>query len=173
MRTLRSAGVLFLLVLLQAAPGRADLVFSISPTSSSVAPGGTINFLGTVINTGPGDLNLDSIASVFVPDLDRTEDFTPFFTNFYWGTVGPLGDGSAIIDSPIYDLLVNPTAAPGVYTGFLTIYDESSNELATQSFTVAVTPEPGEFVLYGVGIAGLLVWKRRRRVGEILTARTA
>ena len=80
-----------------------------------------------------------------------------------------LTPGSSIVDSPIYDLTVNPTALQGEYSGTLSIFDPSNVLLATTSFTVTVTPEPGEFLLYGAGLVGLVVWNRRRRAAAMVS----
>jgi hypothetical protein len=165
MRTRLLFGAIPLILAAWVHPCRADIIFDLSPASSTVSQGSLIRFFADVINTG-ADVTLDSLSATFIPDLDRTEDFTPFFNNFF----GPLPSGTSIPASgpqlEIYDLTVNLTATPGVYSGLLTLNDPDGIALADQTFTVTVTalPEPGEFVLYGAGLVGLIVWKRRQRL---------
>lgn len=164
MKKLLIVGLLFALFVSRSGLCLADLVFTLTPTNASGAPGDIIHFFGSVLNTGP-DVNLASLSSTYVPALDASEDFTPFFTNF----AGTLASGGFIDNLAIYDLTINNTAAPGEYSGSLTINDELGNPITggTALFTVSVTPEPAEFLLYGAGLAGLVVWKRKRRKDSI------
>src|SRR2546421_5014553 len=114
----RVCGLLAVLVALagMGAATAQSVVFNLTPSLSTVHPGDLIQFFADVTNPGPGDVTLDSLTSTFLPDLDRDEDFTPFFTNF----AGLLAAGNSIPSSgpqlEIYDLRVLTTALLGDYS---------------------------------------------------------
>ena len=58
----------------------ADLLFNLSPATLSTTPGGTVEFTGSLINTGAADVFLNGDLSVFLYST-LTLDDSPFFAS--------------------------------------------------------------------------------------------
>ena len=171
MRKLLSGGIFLALLISVRGQCRADILFDLTPSVVTVNPGGVVHFFATVSNLDlVTSADLAQISSTIVPALDDSEDPTPFFNNF----APSLAAGATIDNQAIYDITVNPTATAGTYDGSLTISDSGGTALTggVAHFTLTVTPEPAEFVLYGLGVIGIMVWKGRRRAGVGMVSRS-
>lgn len=133
----------------------ADAVLTFTSPTLTITPGGTIEFDGTLTNTGTDDLYLNSDAfSLLFPDL--TFDDSPFI----FGAPLSLSPGDSYI-GPFIDVTADATIASGSYICTYTILggaDSSTfDDIATEDFTVDVgststTPEPNPFLLIATGM---------------------
>jgi hypothetical protein len=143
---------------------RADAVLTFTSPTLTVTPGGTVEFDGTLTNTGIDDLYLNSAAidSLF-PDL--TVDDSPFFAD------SPLflspGDSYT---GHFFDVTADAATLPGSYDGAYTIQggadSETFDDIATANFTVDVSspvPEPNPLILIATGLAMIALVGVRRR----------
>src|ERR1035437_7396796 len=114
---------------------RADLIFNLTPPMLSAPPSGTVEFTGTLTNTGIADVFLNGDVSV-LPYLTLMLDDSPFFAN----SPLSLAAGGGLYSGPFFDVIVDPGAVPGTYTGSFTIQggaDSSTfNNLASQNFQI-------------------------------------
>jgi hypothetical protein len=157
---------LALLAILPAVAQAGPVTLSITP-SGSVTAGSTLSIFGTITNTSAPTVFLNSIAANLVspPSAAFTVDTSPFFTFVPVSLTGGANSGSV----NLFDILVGPGAAPGVYTFTTTLLGgidgDADNTLATKDFTitVAAVPEPASMLLLGSGLAGVAVLRRRRR----------
>ncbi|MGD0859512.1 MAG: PEP-CTERM sorting domain-containing protein [Terracidiphilus sp.] len=149
-----------------AGAARADAILDLTPPTLDTAAGGTVEFAGTLTNTGDADLYLNGDV-VILPYPDLTVDDSPFFNN------SPLflspGDGYT---GPFIDVTVDPATPSGSYSGSYTIQGGTDpnafDNLATAGFTVNVgevtaTPEPNTTLLIASGLAALAGGLRKRR----------
>jgi hypothetical protein len=155
-----------LATLLLPAPAWADqlgLNFSLADPQQFVVPPGTLTFVATVsaplTNTGDVYLNSDSTTV----DYPLTLDDTPFFNNFPL-SLAPGGSFTGVL----FDITVPDYADIGTtYNGYFEIDggpDSSTLDyLASTTFTVTATPEPGTVILLLAGFAVLAVAFRRRQ----------
>jgi hypothetical protein len=144
---------------------RADVIFDLTPPMLSTAAGTTIEFTGTLTNTGSSEVFLNGDFSVLLFSSLKLDDL-PFFAN----SPLSLAAGGGLYSGPFFDVIVDPVAVPGTYTGSFTIQggaDSSTfNNLASQNFQVTVVsavPEPGTLVLFGSGL--MMVMRRRSAKG--------
>jgi len=154
---------LIALTALAVAGARADINITFDNAAQSGLPGATLQFFGTIDNTGFNTvfLNADSL------NLAGGSDFTTndlFFTNApisvaAGGSSGDIELFDVTISNPFVDTL---TTYNGTYTLIGGIDGGAQDVLAEASFSVSVTPEPGYFALLGVGVA-LMGWLHRRR----------
>ncbi len=173
--------LIFLLLPLLAAPAFGDLIFTLDPAIESGMPGDTdpfgVVFDGTLTDTDMSGnlLFLNDIDVTFTPPADSYLSADP---NFFFNNVPGVLDGTGnnadpSYTGPIFEVDIAPDTPPGAYgsplTTDLTITilgggDPSAlNSLATQSFEVDVTPEPGVAGLTIAGLLGLGILNRRRR----------
>lgn len=166
--------ILMTVLVLPGVPARAQaLTFDLSPSTATVNPGDLVRFFARVSNPGPSDVMLDSLSLTFLPDLERDEDFTPFFDNF----AGTIAAGASIpasgADLAIFDLTILPNAAPGTYDGVVTLNDPNGATLAESTFSITVTsvgvgavPEGNSAVLFLVGalVCSCLLIRDRKKV---------
>ena len=144
---------------------RGDVIFNLTPSALTTSPGGTVEFTGTLTNTGSTDVFLNGDSAGGLPPI-LTLDDSPFFGNaplFLTGTGG-------FYSGPFFDVMVVPAALPGIYSGgsFTIQGGADSNTfdgLASQNFQVTVTspssiPEPGSFVLVATAFAIILFARR-------------
>jgi hypothetical protein len=179
MRLFRAA----LFFALCSAPLWADgLTFTLDTSVETVSPGpaqDTVLFSGTLTDTDTANTcdseNVDCLYLDFISfSFDQPNaPLTPELAEWIANVPGSLSDdsipGSADYTGVIFGMTIAPNAAPGVYTGTVTIsggYDDPNppsldTPLATTDFTVVVTPEPRDFGLVVLGIAGIVLAKRR------------
>lgn len=143
-----------LLLLLQAAPAKAGLIFSLDVPVVFGTSGTEVDVTGSLLNpdTDPVFLNT-AFGSLFSPDLDFD------YTNYFAVVPRVLNSGDSY-SGPIFAIIFGSAAQPGDYSGSFTIQGgvdgEAFDDLATQNFqvTVASVPEPATL---GLQLAALLV----------------
>jgi hypothetical protein len=144
---------------------RADATLTFSASTMSLAAGGTVEFDGTLTNTG-GDLlylNGDQFSLLY---SDLSVDDSPFIFD------GPLSlsPGNSWVGAFI-DVTADDSISDGSYSGSYTILGGTDpnafDNLATADFTVNVgevtaTPEPNAFLLLATGVMLLAVSSLRK-----------
>jgi hypothetical protein len=155
-RKTRSGIVALVFALASVGAAHADAVLSFTAPTLNIAAGGTVEFDGTLTNTGTEDLYLNGDVIILnYPDL--TDDDSPFFAD------SPLflspGDSYT---GPFIDVTADATIASGSYDGSYTIQGgadpETFDDIATENFTVdvgssSITPEPNSLLLLATGLA--------------------
>ena len=157
---------LIALTALVVAAAQADINITLDNAAQSGVPGSTLQFFGTISNTGSDTvfLNSDSL------NLAGGSDFTTndlFFTNVPVLVAANSSSGDielfdATVSNPFADTL---TTYNGTYTVIGGVDGGAQDVLAEAAFSVNVTnatPEPGYFALLGIGLA-LMTWLHRRR----------
>jgi hypothetical protein len=112
----------------------------------------------------------DGLAGNYLsPDPTGQSASTPnsFFFNttpgFFTGDGNPTDD---LYTGPIFEIFISPDTPLGNYTGTINILGGASpftdlNVLASETFTVVVSPEPGAMALLCAGLLALAGWRRR------------
>lgn len=149
-------GILALIIgMASAGAAHADAILTFTPSSLTIAPGGTVEFVGTLTNTGTADLYLNGDGIIFFyPDL--TYDDSPFFAD------SPLflSPGDSYI-GPFIDVSADLATTSGIYNGTYIVQggaDSSTfDDIASEDFTVDVgststTPEPNPFLFLATGM---------------------
>ncbi len=146
---------------------RADVMFNLTPAMLNAAPGGTVEFTGTLTNAGAVDVFLNGDLSVF-PYLTLTLDDSPFFANAPLSLSADGGEYSG----PLFDVTISPVALPGPYSGSFIIQGGSDSNtfdtLASQDFQVTVntsSPEPNTLFLVTIALTGVFLARRRAEAG--------
>jgi hypothetical protein len=149
-----------------ASPALADtLDLSFTNPSLTGSAGETLTFNATALapssNAAPVYLNGDNIT--FSLPAATTDD-SPFLFNFPFS----LNPGDSFTGD-VFTLPLSSTLAPGIYTGSFEILggsDGSAYEVLSstnfQASVIAATPEPDSLLLFGIGVALLAVYTRRR-----------
>jgi hypothetical protein len=139
---LKSFILLSALALLTAAPVRADLTLSMTPSAQSGLVNNEIFLIGTLTNTSlTTNLFLNSLQITLTGAATNylTADTNAFFAN----VPGILQSGENYNDA-VFAVAVNASAHPGSFSGTVTIQGGadvfSTNNLATQAFQVSVPP---------------------------------
>jgi hypothetical protein len=147
-----------IVALLLPVPASASIILNLSLASPVQfdAPGGPLlSFIGTIstpiTNTGTVFLNGDS-ANV---DFPLTLDDSAFFNN------APVSmNPGQTYTGDLFDITVPTIAVPGTtYNGFFAITGNAGDTLASVTFTVTATPEPGTVILL---LSGFLALARSR-----------
>ena len=145
---------------------RADINIAFDDPNQIGAAGQTLNFFGTITNTdSPGSqpvyLNIDSLNF----GLNSATVVDNFFTNVPFS----LAAGASSGDFDLFDVTLG-SAPSGTYSGTYGLLGgmdggtlTAQDNLAQASFSVSVTPEPGYFVLLGIGLVSMYWLQRRRR----------
>jgi len=142
-----------------ASAARADAMLTFTSPTLTTAPGGTVEFDGTLTNTGEVEIYLNSDSFILMyPGL--SVDDSPFLFD------SPLfllpGDSYS---GPFIDVTADAGMSPGSYEGMFTIQGgpdpDSFDDLASEDFTLEVestsaTPEPSSILLFGAGLAMLV-----------------
>ncbi len=149
----------------------ADVVINFMPSTLAIAPGGTIEFTGTLTNNGADDVFLNG-DFVLLPFPDLTVDDSPFFAN------SPLSLApGASYNGPFIDVTADLTILSGVYDGSYTVQggvdSNAFDNLAVEDFSVDVgsaasVPEPNYYPVSAAGLL-LIVALTRRRSKSILS----
>jgi hypothetical protein len=153
---------------LTATGAKAQVTFTLDdPTVTGVAPGSTVPFTGTIFN-GTG-------LPVFVVDWAANSPFlfdAPGTVALVGTAIAPGGSASATL----FSVLVDPSAPPGTYTGFLLLdvgreYPPTGRvQTLSANFSVSVgvsaVPEPATLSLLAAGAGVLAVVRRRRRAAR-------
>jgi hypothetical protein len=149
---LRTSILALIIAVASAGAARADAVLTFTPSTLSVVAGGTVEFTGTLTNTGDTDLYLNS-DSFILPFADLTVDDSPFF--FDGPTFLLAGDS---FTGAFIDVTADATILSGSYSGTFTIQggaDSSTfDDIASVDYTVDVgspVPEPNSFLLMAAG----------------------
>lgn len=135
----------------------ADAVLNLVPATLSATASGTVEFDGTIINTGTADLYLNGdVVILNFPDLTVDDSI------FYIDAPLFLSAGDSYIGA-FFDVSADATILPGSYSGTYTVLGGSDadtlDNIATANFTVdfgsetSVTPEPTPFLLLATGLA--------------------
>lgn len=153
------ANILALTIVACSVPwAHAGVIFNLTPTTLSTVPGGTIEFIGTLTNSGAADVFLNGDVSI-LPNTLLTLDDSPFFINsplFLMPSQSYVG--------PFFDVAADAGALSGIYSGSFTIQggadSNTFDNLASQSFTVNVissVPEPNYSMLSAFALAMIVV----------------
>ena len=165
---MRVSGILISLIfaIVSAGTARADAVLTFTPNTLQITPGGTVEFDGTLANTGTTAIYLNNdVFSFLSPDL--TIDDSPFIFE------GPssLAAGDSFTGAFI-DVTADAATLSGSYSGTYTIQGgadgDTFDDIATADFTLdagstSITPEPNPFLFLATGIMILAVAGLRRR----------
>jgi len=156
---------IFTLTIAMASVGvaRADAILTFTPSTLSVAAGGTVEFDGTLTNTGTYDLYLNG-DSVDLEYSNLTVDDSPFiFSGPLYLAAGDSFTGAFI------DVTADAATPAGSYSGTYTIQGgadaDSLDDIATTDFTLDVgppIPEPNSFLLLATSMAILVVVRLTR-----------
>lgn len=181
-------------LVLIAAPASAQLTLNLTPADQFGSPGDTLYFSGTLSNPTADIVYLNGYR--FDLGAPVQADLSPFtsgapFTLDPAGTVDMNGTPTDSYSGGLFDLMINPDAAPGTYYGTFAVLggadDLASNDLTfdptidpntgdplhNERFSVTVLPsatqpipELSSTVSFGtllmLGSLGLLVAKRHR-----------
>lgn len=156
---------LIALTALAALGASADIDITFDNAAQSGSPGQTLNFFGTITNTGASTVFLNGDSYNFAL-TDAT-----FSDNFFANVPVSLAAGASSGDIDLFDVTIaNPETLPlGTYSGTYGLFggvDENAEDnLAQASFSVNVTPEPGYFALLAIGLVSM-VWLHRRRASR-------
>ena len=165
---------LLLAGLIAAPAAHAQLSFTLLPGSQSGIGGDVLHFTGTLSNPSTTDtINLNSDSATFTaPGL--TLDDSPFFNNAP-PTLTPKGSGGEAYSGGFFDIAIDPSAAPGTYSGIFNILGGPNagdlNVIASQNFTVTVQsapiPEASTTASFGLllafGLGGMVVAAKRKK----------
>ena len=157
--------ILFLATLGTAAAKADSLSITFDQPNQDVVAGQTVEFFGTITNTGSDTLFLNS------------DDLSPLPSSFsvtdqFFSTVPvSLAPGTSAGDIELFDVTVNdPLLDPlGTYTGVYTLVGgtdgNAQDNLATAGFSVSPVPEPSTItlVLGGISAAWLPISRRLRK----------
>src|ERR1700692_3140296 len=143
---------------------RANVTLDLTPSTLSTFPGGSIEFIGTLTNTGTTNVFLNGDVSI-LPYTSLTLDDSPFFIN----SPSFLLPGETYV-GPFFDVLANTTALSGSCSGsFTTQGGADSNtfdNLAAQKFTVnvvSIVAEPNFSTLLGIALTVIVAGPCIRR----------
>jgi hypothetical protein len=144
---------------------RADAILTFTPSTLDTVAGGTVEFDGTITNTGDADLYLNGDSfSLPYPDLSIDD------SAFIFGAPLFLSPGDSYI-GPFIDVTADGSILSGSYSGTYTIQggadSNTFDDIATEDFTVIIdsitpTPEPTPVLLLATGLMMLAVVSLRR-----------
>jgi hypothetical protein len=145
-----------------------DLILTITPDSLSATPGGTIEFTGTLMNTGGSELFLNGDLSE-LGYSGLTVDDSPFFSD------APLSlDPDGSYTGPLFDVVVSSGTPAGTYAGSFTVQGGTDanavSNLATQNFQVNVgaVPEPRSVGFILIGMSTIVFLSRKRHKPPVI-----
>lgn len=170
-------GLAALALLAWSAPVRADsLTVTLDETTLTVPVGTTeVTFTGTISNPSSTDtVYLNSDSSTTSSTLVTVDD-TPFLDLTIPLSLDP---GSDTGDITLFNVFLDPSTGPGVYTGVYSIQGGADDgaftdfsDLVDIPFTIDVeaaapTPEPGSLLMLGLGLLAIGLVRRRNRKHE-------
>lgn len=168
------AAVALLLAVLPLTTAQADPVLTLSTPSQAGFPGSTVNFFGTISNSGDSPITVDLIfASLIAPPEAFTVDVSPFFLSTGYAAAGSelvghrLGAGANTGEILLFSVNVDPLARlilDFAFPGDVFVTDTNGTQSNVAAYTAAATvPEPTTMVLLSTGLAGAAALRRRRR----------
>lgn len=160
-----------LLAALVVAPAAsAQLVLNLTPPSQAGTAPGTFLFTGTLTNPTASDVNLYSDLYQFnVPAAGLSLDDSPF------GSAPAALPAGMSYTGGFFSVSVDPTTAPGTYSGTFSITDGNplDGPVASKDFFVTVVPSSSPAVpeasttvslglLLALGLGGIVITRRRK-----------
>jgi hypothetical protein len=157
-----------ILATLGTAVAKADTItISFDQPNQAAAPGGSLQFFGTITN--------DSNATIYLNSDDLNLNGLSLTTNDqFFNTVpislapsGQPGDSSGDIE--LFDVTVSDPLldSAGTYSGTYTLFGgadgNAQDNLSSASFSVTTTPEPASIYLLLTGVPAALVSLRKQR----------
>jgi hypothetical protein len=166
------AGIFVLIIAaVSVSAARADATLTFTPSTLSTTPGGTVEFDGTLTNTGTFDLYLNG-DSFDLEYSDLTVDDSPFIFS------GPmLLSAGESFSGAFIDVTADAATPSGSYSGTYTIQGGTDantfDDIAMEDFTIdigAMTPisEPNPFLLLATGLAIIALVRSARRPSATL-----
>lgn len=164
--------VIIMMFILVCTAGRAnaDLLFTLTPSTQSVQPGGTVTFSGILQNTGSTDVYINGDINPGITPLFSVDD-----TKFIFNAPASLAPGD-FWSGDLFDVRVAVNASPGNLIGEFTVLGGNDggalDSIGTQSFTVSLpfasVPEPRGTALLGSTVlcAAFLLNRRRRQLSQ-------
>ena len=167
-------GLAALALLAWSTPLRADSLDVTLDQATLTVPVGTteVTFTGTISNpSGTDTVFLNSDSSTTSSTLVTVDD-TPFLDLIIPLSLDPNGDTG---DITLFNVLLDPSTAPGTYTGVYSIQGGADDgtftdfsDLVDIPFTIDVesavpTPEPGNLLMLGLGLLAVGLMRRRNR----------
>jgi hypothetical protein len=160
--TIRTGIFALIIAMTSVEAARADAILTFTPSTLNTVAGGTVEFDGTLTNTGTYDLYLNG--DVFDLEYsDLTVDDSPFM--FFGPLYLAAGDSYT---GAFIDVTADATTPTGSYSGTYTIQggtdSDTFDDLATTDFTLDVgspVPEPNPILLLATGLTMLMLIHRR------------
>jgi hypothetical protein len=154
------------LLCLLAASAQAQVLIDLSPsTPQTITPGETIDFSGTVTNTGADVFVNGDELTLSPPNFLFTFDDTPILTS---SQLFPLPAGGTYT-GPLFSITAPNGIINGSFDGTLTLLGGAdtftTDSLGSAAFRINAVPEPGAFALLaggGVALSGALLRRRKR-----------
>lgn len=167
MRSLRWAAVL-LFVLMLSVPAHSALVLTLADTNRTVHIGTatTLDFFGTITNTGPDMLSGMKGLGAMIPNDPVTKIGLPDTIMPTWLWPSPLGPNDSY-SGKIFTFSVASNAQPGNYQAYCRIdYSPASGPQVHSNnvyWYVSIVPEPSSILALLCGISGLGIAVRMRK----------
>lgn len=158
------AGIIALVITVSSVgTARADAVLTFTPSTLITTAGGTVEFDGTLTNTGATDLYLNGdVVILNYPDLTVDDSIIYIYAPLF------LSAGDSYTGA-FFDVTADAATPSGSYSGTYTIQggtdSDTYDDIATADFTLDVgspVAEPNPFLLLATGLAILAIVFQRR-----------